>query len=99
MLAMVIARALTAPRMAIIGRALATEQGPVSQTFHNLVNDPMLWISIQTRLAIVLAIIFLKIATPDLGGSLLTIGVAIALGITSALPMLRLVRAHEESAN
>ncbi len=98
-LAMVLARVLTAPRMVAIGRALSMEKGPVSQTFHNLVNDPILWISIQTRVAIVLGIVFLKIAKPDLGGSVLTIGVAIALGITSVLPMLRLVQAHEGSTN
>jgi hypothetical protein len=95
MLAMVVARGLTAPRMAAIGRALATEKGPVSQTFHNLVNDPTLWISVQTRVAIVLAIIFLKIATPDLGRSLLTIGVAIVLGFVSALPKLRPLQVYE----
>jgi hypothetical protein len=98
-LAMVLARVLTAPRMVAIGRALAMEKGPVSQTFHNLVNDPILWISIQTRLTIVLGIVFLKIAKPDLGGSLLTIGVAIVLGIASALPIFRPARAHTTSAN
>jgi hypothetical protein len=98
-LAMVLANVLTAPRMVAIGRVLSKETGPVSQTFHNLVNDPILRISIQTRVAIVLGIVFLKIAKPDLGGSVLTIGVAIVLGIASALPMLRLVRANEGSTN
>jgi hypothetical protein len=72
LLIIVLAQVLTAPRMAAIGRALAMEKGSVSQTFHKLVTDPILWISIQTRVAIVLGIIFLKIAKPDLGGSLLT---------------------------
>jgi len=49
-------------------------------------NDALLWFSIQTRVAIVLGIIFLKIAKPDLGGALLTIGVTILLGIASTLP-------------
>jgi hypothetical protein len=98
-LVIVLAQVLTAPRMAFIGRALATEKGSVSQTFHRLVHDPILWISIQTRLAIVLGIIFLKIAKPDLGGSLLAIGVAIVLGIASALPMSRHVRVQEGSAD
>ena len=96
-LAMVIARALTAPRMAAIGRALAMEKGSVSQTFHNLINDPSLWISIQIRMAIVLGIIFLKIATPGLGAALLTIGAAIMVGLVSALPMLRRARVHGTS--
>jgi hypothetical protein len=94
-LLIVLARVLTAPRMTAIGRTLATEKEPVSQTFHNLVNDRVLWISLQTRVALVLGIIFLKIATPDVGGSLRTIAVAIVLGIASALPMSRQARAHE----
>ena len=98
-LAMVIARALTAPRMAAIGRALATEKGSVSQGFHNLLNDPILSVSVQTRVAIVLGIIFLKIATPGLVGSLLTIGSAIVLGLVSALPGLRRVQVHETSTD
>ncbi len=88
----------TGPRMAAIERALATEKGPVSQTFRNLVNHPILSISVQTRVAIVLGIVFLKIAKPDMGRSLLTIGVAIALGLASALPVLRRERAHEALA-
>lgn len=90
---------LTAPRMAAIGQALAMEKASVSPTLHRLMNDPMLWISIQTRAAIVLGIIFLKIATPDLGRALLTIVVAIVLGIASALPMRRPVQAREGSAH
>jgi len=98
-LVIVLTRVLTAPRMAAIGQALAMEKGSVSQTFHNLMKDPILWISIQTPVAIVLGIIFIKIATPDLGGSLLTIGVAIVFGIASALPMRRPVQANEGSTN
>ena len=97
-LMIVLAQVLTAPRLAAIGRALATEKGSVSRTLHSLVSDPTLWISIQTRVAIVLGIIFLKIAKPDLAGSLLAIGVAVVLGIASALPMFRHVHVQEESA-
>jgi hypothetical protein len=88
---------LAKPRMATIEQALAAETEFVSQTFHDLVNDPILWISIRTRVAIILAIVFLKIATPDLGGSLLTIGIAIVLGLASALPIFRLERVQAES--
>jgi hypothetical protein len=91
--------ALSKPRMVAIGRALATERGSVSQNFHHLVNHPFLWISIQARVAIVLGIVFLKIAKPDLGGSLLTIGVALVLGIASALPAARRERTRERLAN
>ena len=88
-LLIVLAQAVTRPRMAAIGRALAMEKGPLSESFHGLTNNLPLWISIQTRIALVLGIIFLKVAQPELGGSVLTIAVAIALGITSALPALR----------
>ena len=91
--------ALTAPRMAAIGRALAAEKAPLSQTFHSLANHPLLWISIQTRVAIALGIVFLKIAKPDWGGSLITIGIAIVLGAASVLPMLRRERTQAASAN
>lgn len=98
-LVIVLTRVLTAPRMAAIGQALAMEKGSVSPTFNHLMKDPILWISIQTRLAIVLGIIFLKIATPSLGASLLTISVAIILGIASALPMRRSAQAHQGAAD
>ena len=97
--AIALAQVVTAPRMAAIGRALAAEKVPLSQTFHSLANHPLLWISIQTRVAIALGIVFLKIAKPDLGGSLITIGIAIVLGAASVLPLLRRERAQAASAN
>jgi hypothetical protein len=81
--------ALTRPRMRAIGRALAAGHGQMSPTFRGLVNHPLLWVSIQTRAAVTLGIILLKIAKPELGGSLLIVGVALVLGVASALPMLR----------
>ncbi len=98
LLVIVLSLALTGPRMAAIGQALVTKKGPGSQTFHSLASHPLLWISIQTRVAIALGIVFLKTAKPDLGGSLLTLGVAIVLGLASALPMLRRERAQEAPA-
>jgi hypothetical protein len=98
-LMIVLSLVLTGPRMAAIGQALATEKGAVSKTFHNLANRPLLWISIQTRVAIALGIVFLKTAKPDLGGSLLTIGVAIILGLASTFPMPRRERLQEGSTD
>ena len=98
-LVIVLSVALTGPRMAAIGRALASEKVPLSQAFYSLANHPLLWISIQTRLAIALGIVFLKTAKPDLGGSLITIGVAIVLGLASALPVPRHEKAQEGSAD
>ena len=82
-LVIVLSLLLTSPRMAAIGRALMTAS--ISPTFHSLAIHPLLWISIQTRIAVTLGIVFLKTAKPDLAGSLLTIGIAIVLGIASAL--------------
>jgi hypothetical protein len=75
-LMIVLARA-AAPRVKALGQSLGAE------------NDLLLWVSVQTRSAITLGIIFLKIAKPDWVGSLLTIGAAILLGIVSALLMSR----------
>jgi hypothetical protein len=98
-LMVVLAVALSGPRMAAIGRALTTEKGPVSHTLQSLVNHPFLWISIQTRVAIALGVVFLKTSKPDLAGSLITIGVAIALGLAAALPMPRRERVHQGAAD
>jgi hypothetical protein len=94
-----LAQAVTAPRMAAIGQALVMGKGSLSKTFHDLANHPLLAASIQTRVAIALGIVFLKIAKPDLGGSLLTIGVAIALGLASTLYMPRRERVQAKSAD
>jgi len=98
-LVVLLALALTGPRMAAVGQALMNEKSVLSQTFHSLANHPLLWLSIQTRVAIALGIVFLKIVKPDLGGSLLTIGVAVFLGIVSALPTFRRERVPQGSAN
>ena len=90
---------LTRPQMVAMEQALTTEKRSISQTFRDLVNHPILWVSIQTRVAIILGIILLKFTKPDLGESLLTIGVAIVLGLASALPMSRRVRVQEGPAD
>lgn len=82
---MIMLARVTAPRLKALEQSLVAT------------NDSFLWFSVQTRVAVVLGIIFLKIAKPDLAGSLLTIGVAIVLGIASALPLARHERAVEES--
>ena len=75
-LMIVLARA-AAPRVKVLGQSSGA------------VNDPLLWVSVQTRSAIVLGIVFLKIAKPDWAGSLSAIGAAVVLGIVSALLMSR----------
>ncbi len=98
-LVMVLGTILTGPRMAAIGRALATGKGSGPSSLQSLTDHPLLWISIQTRVAIALGIVVLKTFKPDLTGALLIIGVAVALGLVSALPMPRREHAQEGSAN
>ncbi len=98
-LVIALAQVLTAPRMAGVGRALAAGKGQLSPTYRSLVSQPILWISIQTRAAIALGIVFLKIAQLDWAGSLLTISVAIVLGVVSALPLPRRERVQEGPAD
>ncbi len=84
--------ALTGPRMAAVGRAVVAESGALSLAFRQRLHDPLLWASIQTRVAIALGIVFLMTVKPGLGGALLTIGVAVVLGLASALPAWSRVR-------
>lgn len=86
-------------QMVAIGKMLAGEKGMLSRTLRDLVQQPLLWISVQIRTAIILGIIFLKIARPGLGGSLLVIAVAILLGAGSALPGVRRQPAPEPAGD
>lgn len=95
----VLGRAVTGPRMAAIGRTLSADKRPISQTTQILASTPLLWISLQIRVTIALGIVFLMTVKPGLVGSLLVIGVAIVLGLASALPVFRRERAQEGPAD
>jgi hypothetical protein len=77
---------LTAPRMAAIGRALLTDNGPISSSLHDLLHNALLWLSLRIRVSIALGIVVLMTLKPDLLGSLITMAVAIALGLAFSLP-------------
>jgi hypothetical protein len=94
----ILAVTLSFRRMAAIGRAVAVEDAPVSPTLRQLLHHPLLWLGIQTRVAIALGIIFLMTVKPELGGALITIGIAAVLGLASALPVLGRKRAPAEPA-
>ncbi len=97
-LGIVLAVRLTGPRMAAIERALTTEHRPVSRTILLAANNPLLWISIQTRVAIALGIVFLMTTKPNLSGALITIGIAIVLGMASVLSIPRRERVQDARA-
>lgn len=91
----VLGGALTGRRMAVIGPLVATARGAISPTLRQRLSDPLLWASIQTRVAIALGIVFLMTVKPGLGGALLTIGVAVVLGLASAWSARSRVRLQE----
>jgi hypothetical protein len=72
---------LTGPRMAAIKKSIATENGPTSSDLYRLLHHPLLWVSLQTRVGIALGIVFLMSVKPALTGSLITLAVAIVLGL------------------
>ena len=86
-------------RMAAVGRSLSRETAPLSDSFHGIVNHPLLTISLYTRIAIILGIVFLKTTQPGWTGSLVTIGVAIAIGAVSGLSQSRRVQVHAEASS
>lgn len=98
-LIIVLTTVLTRPRIAAIGRALATEKGPLTPTLQQLASHPLLWVSIQTRVAIALGIVFLMTIKPGLEGSLLVIGIAILVGLASALSIPRGEHVQEGSTD
>ena len=85
-LMVVLGVALTGPRMAGIGRELAAENGPVSSSLHDLLHNSLLWLSLRIRVGMALGIVFLMTLKPDLIGSLITIAVAVLLGLAFSLP-------------
>ncbi len=97
-LVILLAVMLTGPRMMAVGQAMAMGKGTLTSTFYSLADHPLLWVSIQTRIALALGIVFLKITKPGLVGSLLAIGIAIVLGLASTLPLTRRQQIHEESS-
>jgi hypothetical protein len=72
--------------MAPVGQALSSESGPLSASVRQRISNPLLWASLWIRTAIALGIVFLMTVKPDLYGALITMGVAILLGLVASLP-------------
>ena len=87
-LIVVVVVALIRPRLGRIERAVASEQGPLAPAVVLLVQQPALWITLQLRFALALGIVFLMTVKPDLNGALITLAVAVVLGLIAALPLL-----------
>ncbi len=94
-----LSRALTMPRLQALGRALSQNNEAAAPALASLTSDPALWVSIQTRIAIVLGIVFLKTTTPGLIGALVTIVVAALIGFGSALRTVQGARGEKAAAD
>jgi hypothetical protein len=73
-------------RLAAIGRTINADRGALPAALRRGLRDPRLWVSLQTRLGIVLGIVFLMTVKPGLGVSLLAMAAAAGLGLASSLP-------------
>ncbi len=77
-------------RLAAIRKAAAEAPGgPIPPALQRQMADPVLLTSVQTAGMIGLGVVFLMTTKPDLGGSLITLGVAVVLGVLSAPPWRR----------
>src|SRR5262245_3349971 len=95
-LLVVLALTLTRRQIAAIQKALTVEKGAVSPFLHNLLHNSLLWLSIRMRVSIALGILFLMTVKPNLSGSLLTIGIAIILGLAFSLRLRDRERTQEK---
>ena len=72
---------------AIVKMAGEVEAGPIPTTLGRRIHDPILAVGLQTAATIVLGIVFLMTTKPALTGSIITMAVALALGLASGLPL------------
>jgi hypothetical protein len=71
---------------AIVTMAGEAPDGPLPPSLDRHIHDPVLAVGLQTGGAVVLGIVFLMTTKPALTGSLLTMAVALALGLASGIP-------------
>jgi hypothetical protein len=76
-------------RIVAIQRTAATSAGPVAAQLAERLQDPLLPTSWRTRVAIAVGVLLLMAAKPGLGGAVVAIAVAAALGLASSTPAWR----------
>jgi len=77
---------VTGRRLGVIRRTASAAGGmgePMPGELGRLVYDPVLWVAAQMAGTTALGIVFLMTAKPDLAGSLVTVAVALALGVVA----------------
>jgi hypothetical protein len=81
------APALQGRRMLVIHREVGrTPDGPVPEALRQLIQDPVLRVSIQSVLPLATGLLALMIVKPSLVGAVLIMASALLLGVLSALP-------------
>lgn len=90
---------LVSPRLAAIGRAAdAAPDGPLPADLLAMIHDPILGVVQQGVAGVLLGIVFLMTVKPGLIPSILVIAGGLALGMASALPLVR-ARARPRAAS
>lgn len=95
----VLAAMLTGRYMKTIRQSTDMDTEPISPSLSQSLRQPILWIVMQTRVAVTLGVVFLMTAKPDLIGSLLILGIAAILGIVLALLTLRREEENKSELN
>jgi hypothetical protein len=75
-----------------LGRILAVAasgQGILAEELQGQLRAPLFVASVRARTAVALGVVFLMTVKPEAAVSLLVVGIALALGIASAVPVLR----------
>ena len=90
--------AISGTRMASVGRAIATQHGALTPALREKLRHPLVWTLLLVRTAMALGIVFLMTVKPDLLGSVITMGIAIVLGLVTAMPVLNRQRAMNPAA-
>jgi len=70
--------------------AKAAPPGPVSSALREQISSPALWSGEVIRIALLVGVVFLMTNKPELTGTLIALGVALVLGLISALLLARI---------
>lgn len=79
--------ALIGPRRSALVKQLESSapEGEISPALWQHIHNPILWVTSQTTVVLLLGIVFLMTTKPDLGGSLIVMTAALVLGLLSSL--------------
>jgi hypothetical protein len=82
----VLGAAVSGRRSGAIARALPAENGPISTTLAQRLQDPVLPRSLRLRVSLFLGIVFLMSTRPGWSGSVVAMAFALVVGLSGSLP-------------